>query len=120
MCATYNSRYRLGRAGEEKASLYFIQNGYLVLRKSYRTPYGEIDLIVQKNDMIVFVEVKTRSHTCNLGSALTLHQHKRACQTAELFLGESPDLEWSECRFDAILISQEGHFEHIQNIWEFG
>ena len=51
----------LGRKGEKLAEEYLKSEGCKVLKKNYRTPFGEADLIVQDGDEVVFVEVKTRS-----------------------------------------------------------
>ncbi|HET9928655.1 MAG TPA: YraN family protein, partial [Rubrobacter sp.] len=39
---------------------YLIQHGYALVERNYRTRRGEIDLIVRKDDILVFVEVKLR------------------------------------------------------------
>ena len=48
----------LGRKGEKLAEEYLKSEGCKVLKKNYRTPFGEADLIVQDGDEVVFVEVK--------------------------------------------------------------
>ena len=55
----YNRQF--GSWGEQVAAQYLEMRGFTILDRNYRTPYGEIDLIAQKEDMIIFVEVKTRS-----------------------------------------------------------
>ena len=56
-------KQRLGRWGEEVAAQYLLARGYRLLGKNVRTPYGEIDLLFEKDEITVFVEVKTRSGT---------------------------------------------------------
>jgi putative endonuclease len=55
------SNQRLGRWGEELASHYLELQGYQLIARNYRTSFGEIDLILQRDETTVFVEVKTRS-----------------------------------------------------------
>ena len=55
-----NARRDLGVWGEKKAIDYLIERGYKILAKNVRTLYGEIDVVAQKNEIYVFVEVKTR------------------------------------------------------------
>ena len=55
---THNQR--VGKWGEEQAALYLGQRGYNIAARNVRTPYGEIDLIADKDGQTVFVEVKTR------------------------------------------------------------
>lgn len=52
---------RLGKYGEDLAQDYLRHQGYKILRRNFRKPYGEIDIIARHNDYLVFVEVKTRS-----------------------------------------------------------
>ncbi len=50
----------LGRRGESIASSYLESLDYVVVARNYRTGRGEIDIIAQKEDVLVFIEVKTR------------------------------------------------------------
>lgn len=52
---------RIGNLGEQLAADFLIKNGYTVLERNYRTPYGELDIIAKDTDTVIFVEVKTRS-----------------------------------------------------------
>jgi putative endonuclease len=82
------SRQALGRWGETLAAQFLTQQGYLVIERNYRTPYGEIDLIVQKADTLVFVEVKTRS-TDAYGlpeTAVTDQKRQHIISAAEAYL----------------------------------
>jgi len=56
---TYNQR--IGRWGEEVAAQYLEERGYTRVAKNIYTPHGEIDLIMQLGEIVVFVEVKTRT-----------------------------------------------------------
>ncbi len=49
-----------GRLGEDIARRYLENNGYQIVEQNYRTRYAEIDLIVRKDDILVFVEVRTK------------------------------------------------------------
>lgn len=56
------NKKKLGKMGEEIASEYLKKLGYKIVTKNFRTRYGEIDLICEKNDSIIFVEVRTKSN----------------------------------------------------------
>lgn len=58
--ATHNDT---GHWGEERAAEYLQKEGYTLRVKNYRHRHAEIDLIAEKDKMLVFVEVKTRSGT---------------------------------------------------------
>ncbi|MFO8054295.1 MAG: YraN family protein [Bacteroidales bacterium] len=50
----------LGKQGEEMAASHLTQNGYLILERNWNFGKEEIDIIAQKDNQLVFVEVKTR------------------------------------------------------------
>ena len=51
----------LGGRGERAAVKYLKKQGYKLLRKNYKTPFGEVDLLLSDGDTLVFAEVKTRT-----------------------------------------------------------
>jgi putative endonuclease len=53
-------RHHLGRLGERLAAEHFERLGYRVVARNHRTRFGELDLVVADDDMLVFCEVKTR------------------------------------------------------------
>ena len=99
------SRQALGRWGETLAADYLTQKGYAILERNFRTPYGEIDLIADEGNSLVFVEVKTRS-TDAYGlpeAAITpqKRQHLIAAAQAYLQATSHPGVNW---RIDVIAI----------------
>ncbi len=54
-------RKRLGEWGEAEARRYLETMGYVFVDRNYRAQEGEIDLVMQDGDIVVFVEVKTRT-----------------------------------------------------------
>jgi putative endonuclease len=56
-----NTRQTLGRWGEDLAAAYLHDKGYAIVARNLRNSFGEIDLVARKMDVLVFVEVKTRS-----------------------------------------------------------
>lgn len=52
---------RIGQWGERAAADYLLALGYELIAQNARTPYGEIDLVMQHGEITVFVEVKTRT-----------------------------------------------------------
>ena len=53
----------LGAKGEEVAVSYLKSRGYRIVERNYRIRFGEIDIIAEQGDDLVFIEVKTRSGT---------------------------------------------------------
>jgi putative endonuclease len=54
-------RHQIGAWGEEIASQYLEARGYKIHARNWRTQKGEVDLVAQDGETIVFVEVKTRT-----------------------------------------------------------
>jgi len=50
----------IGKKGEDEALKVLKKNGYRIIERNYRCRYGEVDIIAQDGDTMVFVEVKTR------------------------------------------------------------
>ncbi|MEO9952535.1 YraN family protein [Nonlabens sp.] len=109
----------LGNEGEELAATHLIKNGYDILVRNYTYLKGEIDIIARKKDVIVVVEVKTRS-TPDFGDPqdfLKPGQIQRLVATANHFVENLID-EDVEVRFDivAIIKNKAGtKLEHIED-----
>lgn len=52
----------LGAAGENRAAEYLKKQGLKILKRNYKTPFGEADIVAQDGETVVFVEVKTRTN----------------------------------------------------------
>lgn len=59
-------RIEIGILGEELAGVFLGSKGYRVRCRNFRTPFGELDIVAQHRDSIVFIEVRTRT-TSSLG-----------------------------------------------------
>lgn len=93
-----------GRHGEELALKYLKQRGLKLLERNYASRHGEIDLVMQDQDTLVFVEVRYRKHDGFGGAAESIDYRKqsRIANTAEGYLQAHP---WrGACRFDVVAI----------------
>lgn len=54
------ARLSVGKRGEELASAYLAKAGYQIIERNYRCIFGEIDIVAEEGDNIVFIEVKSR------------------------------------------------------------
>ncbi|MCA9836611.1 MAG: YraN family protein [Trueperaceae bacterium] len=107
--------------GEETAKRYLLTKGYLILKENYAIRGGEIDLIAQQNEVIVFIEVKQRKQNShgNAAESISPQKLKRLTNTALHYLISTYGRDDLAMRFDAILISgtKERHrLEHLKNI----
>ncbi len=117
-----NQKQTLGKEGERLAERYLRKKGYRLVERNYRSPVGELDLIVLDRRVIVFVEVKTRTQE-RFGLPLeSVHPIKqRNMMKAALFFLSQHRLHDREARFDVIGVSFEGGepiIEHIENAFE--
>jgi len=80
----------IGDWGEDVAARHLQARGYEIVRRGYRSRYGEIDLIAQDATYLAFVEVKTRksAHFSEAREAISRSKIRKLRQTAEMFLIE--------------------------------
>ena len=94
----------LGRKGEELARTYLIRNGYIIRECNWHFGNKEIDIIAEKDSMIVIVEVKTRSSDFEAEAQDTVTKEKqRFLINATHFYLNQKNIE-KETRFDVITI----------------
>lgn len=106
---------QIGKKGEEEAVLYLLSIGATVLERNYRYDRAEIDIIAKIDDIIIFVEVKTRTQNShgNPEDFLSLAQQKRIVKAANNYLESIP--ESLDIRFDIISIVPHKELEHIED-----
>jgi len=109
---------RIGRSGEQKAVEYLSEMGYQLLEHNYSSLYGEIDIIALDQDMVVFVEVKTRtSNTFGTPEdSVTATKIEKLQNTALMWLLDHPEAP-EDWRIDVIsvLIDQENNLLDMQH-----
>ena len=96
----------LGRKGETIACRHLKKNGYKVLEKNFRSRFGELDIIANESENIVFVEVKSRTST-EYGlpqKFVTKDKQKKIIKSAMIYLSQN-DLHNENVRFDVVSIN---------------
>ena len=111
-----NYKITKGKEGELLVAQHLQKEGYKIIAQNYRKQFGEVDLIAQKDDTIVFVEVKWR-HNPLIDSAELIgpSKQKKIIRVAKLFLSQHTQLE-CVCRFDVALIEQNNNSINLQYI----
>jgi len=95
-----------GRWGEDLAAAHYRRSGYEVLDRNWRSPTGELDLVVRRGPTIVFSEVKAR-RTADFGpaaAAVTVAKQRRIRQLAVEWL-RAHELHADSIRFDVVAIT---------------
>ena len=72
--------------------------GYRILAKRFRTPYGEIDLVAKKRNLLAFIEVKARASLDEAAYAVTPRQQARIIDAAQGWLAAHPE----HAKFDLV------------------
>ena len=109
--------YARGHQGETLAALYLVMKGYRVLEKRYKTPVGEIDLITQRGDDIVFIEVKARPDFATAAESVTPRQKKRITRAAQYYMASRPEIAENPMRFDVIVYMPPFGLHHLEDAW---
>lgn len=113
-----NHNVTLGNFGENLAAEYLINNKYKIIERNHRTPYGEIDIVAAYKNIVIFVEVKTRtSDRFGTGvDAITNKKLRTMIKCAEYYI--HANRIYSPVRIDVISIdlSSEQKITHIKGV----
>lgn len=119
MTEKVNSR-QAGLDAETYALAFLKEKKLSFICRNFRCKQGEIDLIMQDEETLVFVEVRKRSHL-DYGSGLdsvTLQKQQRLIRTATVYLLEQCLYEKINCRFDIISLDKNSKMTWIKNAFE--
>lgn len=106
---------RRGRHGEKQAERYLRAHGLTIVEKNLRTRRGEIDLIMRDGETLVFVEVRLRQQDSLVSAAESLNPAKRKkWKTAAQEYLQTNYPQPPDCRFDAVLVTQNGRKSDIE------
>ena len=115
----FATAHHVGRAAEESAARVYRTEGGAVRAVRWRCPEGEIDLVVDLADEIVFVEVKARRGSIErAANAVGPRQWARIGAAATRYLAEHTD-GTRPCRFDLAMVDGAGRIERIVNARSF-
>lgn len=111
--------YGLGLKGEEAAKRYLRKKGFKILDTNYQCRFGEIDIIAQKKNTIVFCEVKTRSEgmLAPPQESVDYFKQQKIIKTAQIWLN-AKGIDDCPMRFDVLAIKMtaiKAEIEHIEN-----
>lgn len=106
-----------GVEGESLALRFLIDLGYRLIERNYWTRTGEIDLIVQKDSFLIFVEVKswTSIDISELGYSVDQRKINRIIRVAKSYIAGNKQFEDLFFRFDVIYIDRTGKIYHIED-----
>lgn len=110
--------FRTGLSAESRAAALLIAKGFRIQARRFRTPYGEIDIIARKRNLVIFVEVKARAALDDAAYAVTPMQRRRIIDAAQAWLMMKPDFANHEMRFDVILVAPKHLPRHLAGAFD--
>jgi putative endonuclease len=109
--------YLAGLAAEDIVAQRYAQGGCPTLARRWRGSAGEIDLVAQDGDGVIFIEVKkSRSHA-RAAARLTHRQMERIYGAGSEFLATQPKGQLTDVRIDVALVDDMGRVEVIKNAY---
>ncbi len=110
--------FQIGLSAESRAAAFLIAKGYRILKRRFRTPYGEIDIVARRRNLVAFVEVKARATLDDAAYAVTPRQQKRIIDAANAWLMAHPEHASFEMRFDAVLVAPRHMPRHLPGAFD--
>lgn len=102
-------KHQLGATAENAAARFLQAQGYGIVAQNFNSPYGEIDVIAVKDQLLLFVEVRHRKAKAQVSAAesVTLAKQRKIIRTAEFFLQQvqASSYQHFNMRFDVITSS---------------
>lgn len=110
----------LGKNAEYIACNFLQIQGYEILKQNYRSPFGEIDIIVRKEETetLVACEVKFRTNKNILPYVISIKQQQRIMSSLLYFCQNNINYSRYNLRCDALLVDRNNNIKHIENAWE--
>jgi putative endonuclease len=99
------TRKELGARGEQLAAEHLQQNGFRIVARNWRCRSGELDLIAENEEVLLFVEVRSRTNTGTFGTAqesIDVRKMRQVRETAQVYLHMKQREEGVPVRFDVI------------------
>jgi putative endonuclease len=106
---------RQGHRAETLAALYLQLKGYRLIARRFKTPVGEIDLVMRRGRLIVFVEVKARRTADEAILAVSPTARRRILRAADWFIASRPEAADFGVRFDVVALSPRRWPHHLRD-----
>jgi putative endonuclease len=102
-----------GMRAETAACAALSADGFAILGRRLRNAAGEIDIVAERDGLLVFVEVKCRADLTRAAYALGARQQARLMAAAEFLLGANPGWGKAGVRFDVLLVDRAGRVRRV-------
>lgn len=106
-----------GASAEDAVARAYESRGCTVVARRWRSPWGEVDLILRDGATVVVVEVKKARSLEEAAHRLARSQMDRLCAAAQAFCEGEPRGSLTELRFDLALADGMGRVRIVENAW---
>ncbi len=109
----------VGKLGEDLAAKFLEEKGYHIIERNYRFGHGELDIIAEKDGMLIFIEVKTKKFG-DFGEPINWIKRGKQLQMGRIARGYlyERNIADQDCRFDVITVTWEHglwKIDHLEN-----
>lgn len=115
----------LGSLGEKLVQVFLKKRGYKILDKNFRTKWGEIDIIAEKKNGFVFIEVKTirKKNGFSPEDEITPQKKRQLLKMTQIYLSSKKISPETPCQIDILAVeippdSREPEIRHYENAIE--
>jgi len=105
-----------GQAAEMQIARYYERRGYRLMHARWRGRAGELDLVMQGIEQVVFIEVKSSKTLAGAIEMVTPAKLGRITQVAGEYLGGLPSGELTPSRVDIACVDRQGSIEVTENV----
>jgi putative endonuclease len=114
-----NKQPSVGKIGEDLTAKFLEEKGYNIIERNYRFGHGELDIIAEKDNILIFIEVKTKKHG-DFGDPINWIKRGKQLQMGRIARGYlyERNITDRDCRFDVVLVNWEHglwKIDHIEN-----
>ncbi len=111
------TRISTGKRGEELAAAYLAEAGYRIVERNYRCIFGEIDIVAEEGETLVFVEVKSRRSDAYGDPQLAVgHRKQNKLSRIAMHYLEEKRLRHHPARFDVVAVKLPPSHQKIELI----
>jgi putative endonuclease len=114
-----DNKRTFGNAGETLVCDYLEKKGFKVVARNYQTRQGEVDVIAVRDEILAFIEVKTRRNSYfPISNVVTYGKQKKITKTAKYFIVKNKIID-KACRFDVATVVWDNNgnpaIDYIEN-----
>ena len=106
-----------GRRTEYLAALWLRLKGYKILARRFKTPFGELDIVARKGNILAIIEVKRRKTIDQARAALHAANLSRIEEAAYFYQSKNPALTDLDIRFDGVYVGRGLRLQHEKDAW---